>query len=244
MITYGHEKYIVQAVESIMMQQCEFDFELIISNDHSPDSTDYVIKKIIDEHPNSYKIKYHLQKNNIGMIPNFIFALNQAKSRYIALCDGDDYWTDPLKLQKQVDFLEANEDYSICWTKYLIQSITMLNTPDWEIELSAKLPLTIDLNTIFSPYCTYTLTTVFRNNALDCESFSNLKYSKDNTIYAICLTKGKGVLLNFYGGNYRLHEKSTYSSTSLFEQYYFSYLNIHEIISNIKQCNFQHCRQA
>ncbi|UMB60334.1 glycosyltransferase [Lutibacter sp. A80] len=116
MITYNHEKYIQKAIEGVLMQQCSFEVELIIVDDNSPDKTEEIVKKIIEEHPNSSCIKYTKHNENKGMMPNFIWALQQTKSKYIALCEGDDYWTDPLKLQKQVDFLEANMEYSLCFT--------------------------------------------------------------------------------------------------------------------------------
>jgi glycosyltransferase involved in cell wall biosynthesis len=115
MITYGHSKFLKQAIESVLMQQTTFDFELVISNDCSPDNTDEIIYDIINSNPNGYKIKYFSHKKNLGMMPNFIFLLEQCSGKYIALCEGDDYWTDPLKLQKQVLFLEDNKDFSICF---------------------------------------------------------------------------------------------------------------------------------
>ena len=114
MITYAHEKYIREAVNGVLMQSCDFDVELVIVNDCSPDQTDIIVHDIMNHHPNGKWIKYIKHETNIGMMPNFIFALNQAKGKYIALCEGDDYWTDPYKLQKQVDFLEKNPDYNIC----------------------------------------------------------------------------------------------------------------------------------
>jgi glycosyltransferase involved in cell wall biosynthesis len=111
MITYGHEKYIRQAIEGVLMQEGDFDLELVIANDCSPDNTDAVVQDVLSHHSNAHWIRYVRHEKNIGMMPNFIFALQQAKGKYVALCDGDDYWTDPFKLQKQVSFLEANLEY-------------------------------------------------------------------------------------------------------------------------------------
>lgn len=113
MITYGHEKFIREAVESIISQKCNFEIELIIGNDASPDNTDEIIKNILKVNPNSYKIKYFNHKKNIGFMENHIFVLKQVKGDYIAICEGDDYWIDDLKLQKQFDFLEINQDYGM-----------------------------------------------------------------------------------------------------------------------------------
>ena len=115
MITYGHELFINEAIEGVLNQQCEFQIELIIANDNSTDSTDEKVKKIIQEHPNANRIKYTKHQINIGMMPNFFWILKQAKGKFIAICDGDDYWIDQFKLQKQVDFLKNNEDFSFCF---------------------------------------------------------------------------------------------------------------------------------
>lgn len=118
MITYNHEKYIAEAIKGVFIQKCDFDIEFIIANDKSIDQTNQVINKIIDETTiaDHIKLRYYNHPNNKGMMKNFIWSLQQAKGRYIALCEGDDYWTDPLKLQKQVDFLEANLDYGLSFT--------------------------------------------------------------------------------------------------------------------------------
>jgi len=115
MITYDHENYIEEAINGVLMQECDFDVEFIIVNDHSPDNTERIILEILKNHPNSSWIKYIMQKKNLGIRPNSIFALKKCQGKYIALCEGDDYWTDPLKLQKQVDFLENNIEVSLCF---------------------------------------------------------------------------------------------------------------------------------
>lgn len=115
MITYGHEMYIKQAVEGILMQESDFKIELIIADDNSPDNTENVVSKIINEHPRGHTVKYTRHIQNMGMMSNFVWALQQGTGKYIALCEGDDYWVDPLKLQKQFDFMESNEDCSICF---------------------------------------------------------------------------------------------------------------------------------
>jgi glycosyltransferase involved in cell wall biosynthesis len=123
MITYGHEKYIREAIEGVFIQQGNFEIELIISNDCSPDGTDKVIQDILDKNTNKINVKYFKQEKNLGMMPNFIFALQQCSGQYIALCEGDDYWTDPLKLQKQVDFLDNNLEYVLCFHKVDIEKV-------------------------------------------------------------------------------------------------------------------------
>ena len=111
MITYGHEEFISQAITSVLNQKTSFSFELVIANDSSPDSTDTIIQTIIKSHKYGHLIKYHKHVENIGMMSNFAFALNECRGKYIAICEGDDYWIDINKLQIQATFLENNEDY-------------------------------------------------------------------------------------------------------------------------------------
>lgn len=120
MITYGHEKFIRQAVEGVLMQKCNFNVELIIANDASPDKTSDIVYDIIKTNPNANRIKYINRDKNIGGQNNFKDAFEQCKGKYIAHCEGDDYWTDPCKLQKQINFLETNPDYVLTFHKIKI----------------------------------------------------------------------------------------------------------------------------
>ena len=110
MITYNHANYIRQAIEGVMMQRTSFDIELIIGDDCSTDSTRDICLRFQKTYPG--KIRLNEKINNIGPIKNFIKTLGACTGKYVAICEGDDYWVDPLKLQKQVDFLESNNDYS------------------------------------------------------------------------------------------------------------------------------------
>ena len=110
MITYNHEKYITQAIEGVMMQQTNFSYQLILAEDYSTDNTLQICKRYEKLYPE--KIKLLPQPNkNLGLMPNFLRTLNACTGKYIAICEGDDFWTDPMKLQKQVDFLEINSQY-------------------------------------------------------------------------------------------------------------------------------------
>ncbi len=114
MITYNHEKYIAEAIQGVLMQKTDFEIEFIIADDASVDNTQALIKKVAIG-TNNIMVKHIHHSVNIGMMPNFILALKRCSGKYIALCEGDDYWTDPLKLQKQVDFMEQNPEYSGCF---------------------------------------------------------------------------------------------------------------------------------
>lgn len=117
MITYNHEKYIGRAIESVLLQKCNFPIELVIGEDCSTDST----RKICEEYQrNNNIIKLLPSEKNLGIIPNFIRTLSSCKGKYIAVCEGDDHWIDPLKLQKQVDYLEKNENVCLVASNYII----------------------------------------------------------------------------------------------------------------------------
>lgn len=113
---YNHEKYIVACIEGFLMQKTTFSIEIIIHDDCSTDSTPDIINAYQVKHPD--KIRTIMQSENQFSKDNLHLIKSMFKSvrgKYIALCEGDDYWTDPYKLQKQVDFLENNPDYSICF---------------------------------------------------------------------------------------------------------------------------------
>ncbi len=112
-ITYNQEKYIEQALQSILKQKTNFSFQIIISDDCSTDNTAQIIKKYAQMYPD--KINAFFQEKNLGSTKNFIFCLSQAKTKYVIINEGDDYFISEDKLQKQVDFLETHPEYSICF---------------------------------------------------------------------------------------------------------------------------------
>ena len=116
MITYNHEKYILQSVESIIEQRTNFRYKLFIGDDNSLDGTSVILASLKDKYP--YKIDYTLNTTNLGASKNAInifYRCFNSGAKYIGMCEGDDYWADRYKLQKQIDFLEANDDYAICF---------------------------------------------------------------------------------------------------------------------------------
>lgn len=117
-ITYNHAPYIRECLDGFLMQKTTFPFEIIIHDDCSTDGTDEIIREYAKKYPDIIKPIFETEnqysKGVRGMFTKYCYP--QAEGKYIALCEGDDYWTDPLKLQKQVDFLEEHPDYSMVFT--------------------------------------------------------------------------------------------------------------------------------
>ena len=122
-ISYNHEPYIRQCIEGFVMQRTKFLYEILIHDDASTDNTQNIIKEYQEKYPDIIKPIYQKEnqysKGLNGSI-NATFNLPRANGKYIALCEGDDYWTDPLKLQKQYDFMEAHPEYGLVYTKAIV----------------------------------------------------------------------------------------------------------------------------
>ncbi|GAX62976.1 glycosyl transferase, family 2 [Candidatus Scalindua japonica] len=123
MLTYNHEKFISQAIESVLMQKTDFDYELLIGEDDSSDNTREIVKEYAEKYPDKIRLFLNDRRNVIFINGkptgrwNFINNLKHASGEYVALLDGDDYWTDEYKLQKQVDYLDNNPEITICFHK-------------------------------------------------------------------------------------------------------------------------------
>ncbi|MGB8644431.1 MAG: glycosyltransferase [Anaerolineae bacterium] len=120
MITYNHEKYIAQAIESVLAQETRLEYELVIGEDCSTDRTREIVLDFQRRYPD--KIRLLLRDRNLGMQRNFLDTLRACRGKYIAWLEGDDYWLGTDKLQKQADFLDSHPDYAICF-----HSVSILN---------------------------------------------------------------------------------------------------------------------
>ena len=119
-ITYNQEKYIHQCLDGFVMQKTNFKIEVVIHDDASTDNTPSIIREYCNNYPDLFVPILQTQnkyKEGKGILVPYVYP--KCRGKYIALCEGDDYWTDPYKLQKQVDFLEANPEYGMCYTKVL-----------------------------------------------------------------------------------------------------------------------------
>ena len=228
MITYNHEQFISQAIEGILMQKTDFPIELIIGEDCSTDSTRQICTEYQEKYPD--KINLQLRKNNLGFYQNWAVTLQACTGKYIALCEGDDYWTDPLKLQKQVDFLEANPDYSVCSHLYscynenkketfINKKFSFVNDKIGEtgIDVDNKLNLAVSLFR--------TLTIVFRNQLDYSETILQHKKPMDFHLFYYLLEKGKGYFMFFNGAIYRIHDTGVFMSKSALDANFLFYYN-------------------
>jgi len=127
-ITYNHEKYIAQAIEGFLMQKTDFNFEVLIHDDASTDRTAAIIKEYESKYPEIIKPIYQTENQySRGIKINATYNYPRAQGQYIALCDGDDYWTDALKLQKQTDYMVAHSACSMCF--HAIKMVNNDRTP-------------------------------------------------------------------------------------------------------------------
>jgi len=119
--TYNQSKFISTCLDNILNQNVNFEYEILLGDDKSSDGTREICLKYANNFPDKIRLFLHERENNISIenkstgLFNSFFNLLSAKGKYIAYCDGDDYWNDRFKLQKQVEFLEKNENYSICY---------------------------------------------------------------------------------------------------------------------------------
>ena len=114
---FNHGKYLHDALDGFVMQKTNFRFEVLVHDDASTDNSASIIREYEEKYPDLIKPIYqsvNQYSQNISI--NLLYQIPRVQGRYVAACEGDDYWTDPLKLQKQVDFLEANPEYSMCAT--------------------------------------------------------------------------------------------------------------------------------
>jgi len=141
MITYNHEQYIAQAIESVLSQKTDFTFELVVADDASTDNTLRIVQEYAEKYPNIIKLKS--RKVNLGLVKNALQTISDCEGEYIALLEGDDYWVDDAKLQKQADFLDSNIDCSFCFTN----SVKFWEGTDKsEFSITGNIPEKFDLN--------------------------------------------------------------------------------------------------
>lgn len=207
-VTYNHEPYIAQAVEGFLAQKVTFPVEIIIGDDCSTDKTTDICREYQKKYPE--KIKLINLAYNIGPAGNFLQTLKAAIGKYVAYCEGDDYWTDLLKLQKQVDFLEANPDFSISShnVKVLYEDQPKKNI-EW---LGKKNPEIMDLEHLLrygSGGASCSL--VFRNGVFgNFPSWYENAPGGDWALQVLCASKGRMRYFRDLMGVYRKHSRGSH----------------------------------
>lgn len=224
-MTFMHEKYIRQCIEGILMQKTTFPVQVLIHDDASTDSTREILLEYKSKFPDIIRI--FLQEENSYT------KLDKAERRkeftswrigkYEAVCEGDDYWTDPLKLQKQIEFLEENPDFVLCSHRYRVYNESE-KTFEKETKPCSTLynggNLVVDMEMFTKEWVIVTLTTVIRSDILRKVRTKVRRYknSRDVHLFYLLLKEGKGVSLNNVMAVYRRHDKGAYSGKTKSEQ--------------------------
>ncbi|HCP94704.1 MAG TPA: hypothetical protein DIU05_11830 [Bacteroidetes bacterium] len=212
-ITYNQKDYISQCIDGILMQKVSFPIEIIIGDDNSIDGTREIVKSYSEKHPDI--IRLNLREVKGSGIPgkeNFLSTLKMCTGEYISLCDGDDYWTDPLKLQKQVDFLDKNPEYVLCFHPVDIEQSdgTILS------DFITKVPHNYEQITTLAEYGNYihTPSVLFRNILNSLPVGMQHTPIGDYFIYMLLAKHGKIKQLPDTMAVYRRHPGGVHSLTS------------------------------
>ncbi|GAA4976076.1 glycosyltransferase family 2 protein [Algibacter aquimarinus] len=236
-MAYNHEAYLAQCLYSILNQKTNFSFEIILGEDASSDETRAICLDFAEKYPDKIKLFLRLRKDVIYINGsptgrfNFIESLKSCTGKYVALCDGDDYWSDSLKLQKQVDFLEANPDYNICFHKANLLQKHVLKPHQIPNEFEGNTFHYIELLKHFNFITTASV--VFRN--LEKEDLPNWFLNiplGDMALYKIVSKNKKIHCLPEIMSVYRIHDAGLWSGLNIMQEKY-NYLNFYKIIYKI-----------
>jgi glycosyltransferase involved in cell wall biosynthesis len=211
LITYNHERFIAQALSSVLAQRTNFDFEIIVAEDCSTDGTRAIVTDFARRYPG--KILPLLRERNLGMIPNLKEALAACRGSYVALLEGDDYWIRDDKLQSQVDFLDAHPDHAVCCTRAQFRDELNHREPYiWPPKASGSYPL-LDL---LETYCWIrTCTVMYRWGSVGSlpDWILTLKMA-DYPLSVLVARSGKIRLMDEVMSVYRVHQGGVWSSLS------------------------------
>lgn len=225
-LTYNHAKYIEKCLDGFIMQKTSFVFEVIVHDDASTDNTASIIREYEQKFPDIIKPIYQIKNQysrGVTIGKNFIYP--RARGKYIALCEGDDYWIDPYKLQKQVDFLEANPDYVLSNSDVDVfysdtRKVTLAENK--RIKAKNRTGTVTGMDIITNDYYVRTLTTLFRKDVLfeylnseASEKYYNKLMMGDRPLWIFLAHKGKFHYLPESTGIYCIHENSATHQNNL-----------------------------
>ncbi len=217
MITYNHEKYIAQAIEGVLMQETDFPIELVIGEDFSTDRTREICLSY--ERRFSEKVRVLQRSENLGIVPNYVDTLKNCTGTYVAMCEGDDFWINPEKLQYQVGFLRENPDYSGACS-----NVRILNDRDQTYSVQTAYESLADadditLEAILEYLVIYMATLTFRNFLIDTNLFKKEHGFGDFSTALLLADKGPLRFFNCVDTVYRKHSGGATSSVSQHEFY-------------------------
>lgn len=216
-LVYNHEKYIRQCLDGFVMQQTNFRFVAIVHDDASTDNSATIIKEYADRYPDI--IKPILEKENLysKCDGSLLKILNEnTLGKYVAMCEGDDYWTDPLKLQKQIDFLENNKEYVAC----AHQSNLVYRDVVSNQLFCYDVPRVIQLKHVMEMRPFHTNTVVYRKEQVFDILYNDSRpdvFSGDRLMYLILAGVGEIYFFDDVMSIYRKHSMGA-SSTVTYEQ--------------------------
>jgi len=224
MITYNHEAFISEAIEGVLNQTVDFPIELVIGEDFSTDRTREICHEYAFHSPD--KIRLLCRENNLGMQRNFLETIKACVGKYVAICEGDDYWTDPLKLKKQIDFLERNSDFAICHHR-----LEMMNeNKSSRSTLSPASKEVTSFEDLAQRQHIATASCVFRNRLFSFPEFFLTVLGTDYVLNLLNSFHGKIKLIDERMGVYRIHDKGEWSGRSDFDRTY-------KAIETVRKCS-------
>lgn len=223
-ITYNHAPFISKALDGFLMQEPptglsadEPWYEILIHDDASTDGTTEIIKEYAAKYPDKifplYEKENQYSKGKAKEID--LYNYNRARGKYIAYCEGDDYWTIPDKLKYQIDFMESHSNYSVCWHRcqnYHIDRDLLIDDKCAFLFHGSETGIDISLSTYFSNWSTQPLTMLFRRSMFDLRWSDMYKYYRDQHEMYHLLKNGKGYMFAFMGGVHVHHGGGIYSS--------------------------------
>lgn len=206
-VTYNHAPFIRKCLDGFLMQQMDFSIEILIHDDCSTDGTTEIIREYEARYPDLifplYEEENQYQQGKAREID--LYNYRRARGKYIAYCEGDDYWTDPHKLQKQVDFMEANPEYTVCFHDYVTYSAWTREFSNENITYDNDIDVTLDLFLNGKTGIGLPLTMLFRVSAYDLNWYKHYTRYCDMMEIMHLLLVGKGRFLSFIGGQHNLH---------------------------------------
>jgi glycosyltransferase involved in cell wall biosynthesis len=241
-LAYNHEPYIRNALDAFVGQQVRFRMEIIIHDDCSTDKTTAIIDEYQNKNPELIKvIRQSENQYSLGIKPIFNYVFPAARGKYIALCEGDDFWTDPYKLQKQVDFLENNPQYSGAYhaTQVMneIDGTTRLFRPELKVQYTAE-------DTFSTTALFHTSSIVFRTEALLYPHFLKNIVSGDMALFSILTAYGPLGLVEGVMSVYRKNSTGVTESSFIRNSYHEKRIELMQYLNEFHGYRFQERAKA